>query len=60
VNNELEKMWKAAVMDSFKVLSQNCLQGMKNKMTNLSQDSWCPDLDLNWAPPKRKSKASLF
>jgi hypothetical protein len=34
-----------------------CQEGVKKITVNLSQNSWCPSRDLNWAPPKYKFRA---
>jgi hypothetical protein len=39
VNDEFERMWKAAVMAQFKVLSCNLPEGTEEKLEHLSQDS---------------------
>jgi hypothetical protein len=35
-----------------------CLERMKKTMKCLREDSWCPDQDLNRAPPEYKPEAS--
>jgi hypothetical protein len=47
VKDELERTWKDTVVSSFKVLSRNCLEGLRNTTKNLSQDNWSQSRDLN-------------
>jgi hypothetical protein len=54
VNNELERMWKEAVMASFKVLSKHLPGGPEEKHEHLSQDSPSLGQELNLGPPKYK------
>jgi hypothetical protein len=56
VNNELERIWKEAVMTWFKLLSQNIL-GVTEKTTKTS-DSQSLDQDSNLRPPKYKTEMS--
>jgi hypothetical protein len=39
MNNELERMWKEAVMASFEVLSGNLPRGTEGNRKNLRQES---------------------
>jgi hypothetical protein len=52
VNDELEKIWKEAVMTKFKVLSWYLPGGSEENHKNLSQDSQSPSQDLNLGPPE--------
>jgi hypothetical protein len=49
VNNEFRRMWKEAVVASFKVIIRY-LPGEKPR--NFCHDSQCPGRDSNWAPPE--------
>jgi hypothetical protein len=51
VNDELERMWKEAVVASFKVLCRICLEGLIKTAKNLSQDSR-PPAELKLGPPE--------
>jgi hypothetical protein len=57
MNDELESLWKEAVVFFFKVLSKHST-GETNKIKRiLSQDGQCPDRISNRASPKYKSDA---
>jgi hypothetical protein len=42
VNNEIERIQRKAVIDLFKILSQDLPGGAEENHRNLSQDSQCP------------------
>jgi hypothetical protein len=42
MTNELERMWKEAVVALYKALSHNLLGRIEENHGNLSQDSWFP------------------
>jgi hypothetical protein len=50
MNNELEKIWKEALMAQFKVLPIICLEGLRTSRKNHSQDSLFLGQDLNLGP----------
>jgi hypothetical protein len=54
--DELERIWKKAVMVSLMYYQGICLVGQKNHRKT-SQDSQCPGQDANQAPLKYKSGA---
>jgi hypothetical protein len=56
VSNELERMWKEAVMASFKVLSRHFPGGTAETTKNLSQDSWSLGRDLNLGPTEHEAE----
>lgn len=47
MNNELETIWKEALMAWFKVLLGICLDGLRETTEILSQDGWSLGWDLN-------------
>jgi hypothetical protein len=51
MNNELERIWKEAVVDCFKELFGFCLEGLREITKYLSQDSRFSGQDLNTRPP---------
>jgi hypothetical protein len=52
MNNELERIWKEAVMTWFKVISQHLPGGTEEATNNLSRGRWFPVRDLNPRPPE--------
>jgi hypothetical protein len=52
VNNELEKMWKEAVVAQFKILFRNFLEGPRKTMKYFGQNSRPPGRDMNQRPPE--------
>jgi hypothetical protein len=56
INDELERIWKEAVLALFQVLSQHLTGELRKLMENLSQDSQSPGRDLNLGPPKYKQE----
>jgi hypothetical protein len=46
INDELEIIWKEAVIACFKVLSSIWQEGLKRTAKNLNQKSWYPSQDL--------------
>jgi hypothetical protein len=51
-NNELERMWKEVASTYFEVLFLQFPADWREQKKSLSQDSWCPGLDLNQATHK--------
>jgi hypothetical protein len=54
VNNELDRVWKEAVMALFEVLSWHLPEGLRKTTKDLGQNSWSPGRDLNPGPPEYK------
>jgi hypothetical protein len=52
VNDQLERMWKKAVVAYFKVLSRHSPGGTEENHEILSQDSRCPVRYLNTGLPE--------
>jgi hypothetical protein len=50
-SNELERMWKEAVVANLSYYPGICLEALGKTTKNLSQDSWSPGRDLNPGPP---------
>lgn len=55
--DEVESIWKEAVMASSRYYPSSCLVGLKKDKKNISQDSQSPGWDSNQASPKYKSQA---
>jgi hypothetical protein len=55
VNNELERMWKEAVLAQHDVIFWQLHEGTEEK-----QDSWCPSQDSNRAPSEYKTQVLLL
>jgi hypothetical protein len=51
MNDELERIWKEAVMAYFKVLCRNLPRGAEENYENLMQYRRSSGLDLNQGPP---------
>jgi hypothetical protein len=51
VNNELEMMWKEAVVAQFEVLHWQLPGQTQENLEKLSLDNQYPDRDLNHVPP---------
>jgi hypothetical protein len=52
VDDELEWIWKEAVVTEFKVLSSTYLEGLRKTMKNLSQNIRSHGRDLNPGRPE--------
>jgi hypothetical protein len=50
MNNEFERMWKELVVNYFKVLLQNLLEGDEKRHKSFSHGSRRPSLKRNRAP----------
>jgi hypothetical protein len=48
--NDVERIWKEAVVAYSRYSSGCCLEGLKKTTWNITQNSWCPDRDSNRAP----------
>jgi hypothetical protein len=51
----MERIWKEAAGEKFKVLSWHSFEGTEENHKNLSQDSWSPGQDLNPGSPAYKA-----
>jgi hypothetical protein len=54
MNDELERIWKEAILVDFRMLYQDSTGDLMKTMKNL-----CPGRDLNRAPSKHESDALL-
>jgi hypothetical protein len=54
--DELERIWKQAVMVLLRYYHGISLEGLRKTTKALSQDSWWPSSDVNQTFPRHKSR----
>jgi hypothetical protein len=60
MSDELERIWKEAVVSLLRYYRGILLERLRKITKNLSQDSRCPGRNLNPAPPEYGSRALSY